>query len=326
MRKSLFIGFIIVAMVIMAACTARIDVTEVNDNQPIEPSAISGKGSGIVYPAEEITSKGGDAGDNGSENEVELTQQTQETTKNETSRDAGGINLCKLHAIDFHTFTGEMIDYVGEEQFREWYNDCATKDSGIAGCLYYANIYRFIEDFAFPRAVFEAIYYGSTSFYFSDYDVNVLYDTDAETVSQYYISNDRNEEREKYSTLGEIKFGIAEYAAMSNDPKMNNFFEKYCRDKTIVEWSIADFIRETRIDKIELQKLITDVTVREYPGKTVVLECFDFDYDVLYNTAETMITEKADSTSVISKHNEDLAFCCQSQLSVDMVYENVSVD
>ena len=58
---------------------------------------------------------------------------------------------------------------------------------------------------------------------------------------------------------------------------------------------------------------------------TIVLECFDFDYDFVYSDTTLMKKTTADE-SVVDKHNEDMNFCRQSQLSVGIAFENVSVD
>lgn len=258
--------------------------------------------------------------------EVNDTLQESASEVNDEPQPTGGVNLCEIHSIDFHTFTGEMIEYVGEDRFNEWFENCSGKNSEIDGCIHYANIYRFIEYFEFPKEVFEELYYGTITFYFSDYNVDLLYSADASTVSQYYMSYaEREEEREKYSSLGEIKLGIMEYAMMSTEENIKGFYETYCKDRSIVEWSIADFVRTTGIKKNDLQALIGDITVREYPGMTIVLECFDFDYDIVYSDTTLMKKTTADE-SVVDKHNEDMNFCRQSQLSVGIAFENVSVD
>lgn len=259
--------------------------------------------------------------------ESDLRQSSTAEGDNE-SKATGGANLCEVHSIDFHTFTGEMIEYVGEDRFNDWFESCSGKDSGIEGCIHYANIYRFIEYFDFPKEVFEKLYYGTIAFYFSDYDVDLLYGTNESTVSQYYMSYaEREEEREKYSSLGEIKIGIVEYAMMSDDEKMKEFFDMYCADKTIVEWSIADFVKTTTVSEQELQAIIGNITVREYPGMTIVLDCFDFDYDALYDdSSELMTARTTEEPSVIEKHNEDLMFCRQSKLNMDVVDEDMRVD
>ena len=229
----------------------------------------------------------------------------------------GGPELCTIHSIDFHSFTGKMIEYVGEERFNEWLDSCDGKLSGIEGCLYYANISRFIKYFNIPRNVFEELYYGTMDFYFSDYNVGILYGSDEETISQYYASySDRKEERDKYSSLGEIKIAIFENAMASKNIKMKEFIEMYCEyltptviDMNITGWSIADFVKATGIEKDELQAVIKTAIVREYPGMTVVLDCFDFDYDLLYSRAYELDAVEPDPLT--ENINEDLMFCRQ---------------
>ena len=58
---------------------------------------------------------------------------------------------------------------------------------------------------------------------------------------------------------------------------------------------------------------------------TIVLECFDFDYDFIYSDATLMKKAMTDET-IVDKHNEDMNFCRQPQLSVGIAIENESVD
>ncbi|MBR6557720.1 MAG: hypothetical protein IKT70_01785 [Clostridia bacterium] len=241
---------------------------------------------------------------------------------------SGGPDLCQLHGLYFHTFTGVLTDYVGVEKFNEWFENSYEKESGIEGCKYYANIYRFIDYFDVSREAFEELYYSTSMFYSSDYNIDILYGTDEAAVDRYYRSYaERKDEREKYSSLGEIKLGILEYAMNSNDKKTQEFFEAHCKNQilNINDWSIADFVRATGIKKSDLQALVADITVREYPGMTVVLNCFYLDYDTLYSiTAENPVANN-DTVSVIDKINEDLIFCGREKLSISIADENTSV-
>ncbi len=263
------------------------------------------------------------------ETEGEVTSDETETTEPETSEPdeipealPGDETWCYIHSFEFHSYSMDLINYVGNDEFMSWVERCDSKAPEIEGCPFYCNIYNFIKEFDVPREVLETAYYGTAEFYFSDYNIDILYDTDEDTVNHYYMSSvDREEEREKYSSLGEIKFGIVDYAMMSSDEKMQEFFETYGKDHSICEWSIADFVKVTGIEKGDLQALIEDITVREYPGETVILNCFDFDYDVLYDIAASKITDSDKEATVIDKHNEDLVFCRQPPLEIVLTYE-----
>ena len=98
---------------------------------------------------------------------------------------------------------------------------------------------------------------------------------------------------------------------------MKKFFDSYCKNKRVSDWSIADFVKTTSIEKKDLQSLIESLTVIEYPDETVILNCFDFDYDAIYNGLNHKTDESPKDISFIDKINEDMLFCCQPQLSVD---------
>lgn len=231
----------------------------------------------------------------------------------------GGANLCPIHSIEFHTYTGEMIDYVGQEQFRIWDEANMDKESGIEGCTYYSNIYRFINDFEIPKSDFEALCFETSAYYYFDYNVELLYGSDFSAINQYYTSySERVDFREKLASLGDIKYGLLEYAMSSTDEKMKSFFENNCDNNivNIVNWSIADFVRETGINKSDIEALIFNITTIEYPDKTVTLNCFDFDYDYLYSEVNAISNTGNLQVPIIQKINEDLLFCQQSEINI----------
>ena len=100
--------------------------------------------------------------------------------------------------------------------------------------------------------------------------------------------------------------------------KKQEFCDVYCEGRFIVDWSIADFVRATGINKNDLQDLISDITVREYLDKTVVLNCFDLDYDALYSIAAEKPVADKDPVSVIDKINEDMVFCGREKLNIKL--------
>ncbi len=240
----------------------------------------------------------------------------------------GGANLCPIHSIEFHTYTGEMIDYVGQEQFRIWDEANMDKESGIEGCIYYSNIYRFINDFEIPKSDFEALCFETSVYYYFDYNVELLYGSDFSAVNQYYTSySEREDYREKLSSLGDIKYGILEYAASSKDEKMRSFYDSHCNNNILdlVNWSIADFVLETGISRADIESLISDITIVEYPGGVFTLNCFDFDFDYLYSDNNAVISTGDSKVPTIQKINEDLRFCKQSPINMS-TNDDISVN
>lgn len=239
----------------------------------------------------------------------------------------GGVTLCPVHPVEFHSYSSILINYVGGDVFAEWIADNDNMVPTIEGCTYYGNIYRFIHDFKVPREFFESMYYGTPMYYYEDHNVDLLYGDDEEAVNQYYLSYlDRTEEREKYQSFGEIKYRLVEYASASTDLKMQSFFDEYCNGHTIADWSISDFVEVTGISKDELISLVNGFKVKEYPNMTVVLNCFDFDYDSIYGEVNSDDSVTVSGVYSIDKHNEDMEFCRQPQLSVDLEHANVSAD
>ncbi len=256
-----------------------------------------------------------------------------ETTPAETdSTTVEGANLCPIHSIDFHSYTSEMIDYVGgQEQFIAWHDANMDKESGIEGCPYYPNIYRFINYFEIPKSDLEALCFAGPTYYYFDYNVELLYGSDFSAINQYYTSHSEREDyREKLASLGRIKLDILNYAMSSTDEKMSSFFDSHCDNNILdtINWSIADFVRETGISKSDIEALIYDITNIEYPGGTLILNCFDFDFDYLYSDDNTISNTENSKAHTIQKINEDLRFCQQSPINIptnDVVAPETSI-
>jgi len=216
---------------------------------------------------------------------------------------AAAYELCEVHGFDYHSYDGELIDYVGNDAFMDWVNANSARP-GENGCPWDANIYRFIHDFGIPQAVFEDKLYR-WGFWNSDYPVDLLYGADAETVDAYYRDYAAREAYlEKKVSHMEIRFGLLDLA--KDTAKYRPFYEKYVVDSRVQPFSVADFVRVTGIAKEDLRALLESWITVEYPGHTKVRNCFPWDFDLLYELAA-----EPEKTTPLGKINEDLLFCGQ---------------
>lgn len=219
---------------------------------------------------------------------------------------ASAYELCEVHSIDYHSYDGELIDYVGNDAFMDWVN---ANDSvpGENGCPFGGNIYRFIHEFGIPQEVFEDKLYR-WGFWNSDYPVDLLYGADAEAVDAYYRNfADREDYLKKKVSHMEIRFGLLDLA--EDTAKYRPFYEKYVVDSRIQPFSVADFVRVTGIAKEDLRSHMESWITVEYPGHTKVRNCFPWDFDLLYEMAA-----EPEKTTPLGKINEDLRFCGQPEI------------
>lgn len=217
---------------------------------------------------------------------------------------AAAYTLCDVHGFDYHSYDGELIDYVGNDAFYAWVETAHTvpvKD----GCPFSGNIYRFIHECDIPQAVFEDRLYR-WGFWNTDYPVDLLYSADADTVDEYYRNyEDREDWLEKKTSHMEIRLNLLDLA--KDTEEYRPFYEKYVVDNRIQPFSVADFVRVTGIAKEDLRALLESWITVEYPGHTKVRNCFPWDFDLLYE-----LTAEPEKTTPLGKINEDLRFCGQS--------------
>lgn len=219
---------------------------------------------------------------------------------------ASAYELCEVHSIDYHSYDGELIDYVGNDAFMDWVRKTEPVP-GPDGCLCSGNIYRFIHEFGIPQEVFEDKLYR-WGFWNSDYPVELLYGADAETADAYYRDYAAREAYlEKKVSHMEIRFGLLDLA--KDTAEYRPFYEKYVVDSRIQPFSVADFVRVTGIPKEDLRSLMESWITVEYPGHTKVRNCFPWDFDLLYE-----IASEPEKTTPLGKINEDLQFCGQPEI------------
>jgi len=217
---------------------------------------------------------------------------------------AAAYELCEVHGPDYHSYDGELIDYVGNDVFMDWIN-ATDSVPGKDGCPFSGNIYRFIHECGIPREVFEDRLYR-WGFWNTDYPAELLYGADADTVDEYYRNyGDREDWLDKKVSHMEIRLNLLDLARDTGEYR--SFYDKYVVDNRIQPYSVADFVRVTGIDKEDLRILLESWITIEYPGQTKVRNCFPWDFDLLYEMAA-----EPEKVTPLGKINEDLRFCGQA--------------
>ncbi len=220
---------------------------------------------------------------------------------------------CAVHGPDYHAYPYDLIKYVGTDVFSAWTEQHNNSTSGVDGCPYGSNFYRFLHDLHIPREVLEEYYLSSLRYWGHDYPVDLLYSENEAAVSDFYAyHNGREGFYNQKDSFERIRFELLDYAENSDDPAYRQFYEQHVVDSMIQEWSVADFVRATGIGKEELRALINGFKKVEYPHQTLFLNCFVFDYDTLYQIAAT-----PEKTTAIEKLTEDLRFGGLPQMIID---------
>ena len=127
--------------------------------------------------------------------DISLPIPTEKSTNHETTEEQistskgpmGGTNVCTVHSVmSYHSYSQEMIDLVGEENFNEWIN-ASEKSVPRDGCAFPdSNVFQFINHFGIKREELEQVYYNTPCYYNRVLNLDVLYSGDSELVDEYY--------------------------------------------------------------------------------------------------------------------------------------------
>lgn len=159
-----------------------------------------------------------------------------------------GTDMCNLHISEYHSYPGELIDYIGDE-FYDWVymvesqpdrdltDECPYSHCNIIECLNYFNISK--EEFA-------RLYY--TSFYYSCmYDPEIMYSGN-NTEIQNFFTDDKTENLEleyKDIILSAKLYLRSSLSDMSVDEQT---VEKYYQ-LPLTAWTFSDIISEAQISR-----------------------------------------------------------------------------
>ncbi len=241
------------------------------------------------------------------------------------SLSASAYEPCPIHSFDYHSFPGDLIDYVGQDAFDTWCDPYQTPDEN--GC-YESNIYNFIHDFNIPYEVFAEWYYGY-SYYWDDHAPALLYSDDIAAVEQYYSRSaeiKREQANDLFSVFGRFKIYLEENARAADDVASRIFVEAFCEDGyvSIANWSMIDYIimmgdtltQEELTARLQafLDELDSIPGIESIPGVDVARH---LDFTALYENDMTGDTYES-IPAHLRVHTEDALVCSRG-------YENLKL-
>ena len=179
----------------------------------------------------------------------------------------------------YHNFT-DIDRLIDKGEFEEWRQVPANKTDD---CDYAdKNIYEIIQYFEIPRDDFERWYYSTMNYYLYDFDIDILYSSDAGTVETFYRSSGNYGDMMNRYGLLRIKIelenlvGREKYAAYlgvnTNDAEAMAFglANREC------EWSIADFAAYFALTEEQYISAV-QAYVDEIAGREVALNQYTSD-------------------------------------------------
>ena len=209
----------------------------------------------------------------GNTGETESETKPQETiTSTEGKTGMGGTSgMCMVHDDFYHAFPLALEDYIGEEEFLNWYDQEPIPDDN--GACPYSNvtIYDCIHNFNIPREDLEEMYFSDPTIYNSRiWDFDLLYSDDKDAVDAFYQNREELKViREKRRAFQHIKFAIF----VKNESKWEDYFDT---ESPTPQTSMADIVKAFNVPRETLESY---GAASADPGGTT----YDYNYDAIYN-------------------------------------------
>lgn len=229
---------------------------------------------------------------------VETTEASTPWIQTEEYSNIGGSVPATDFGSSFIYISNYLSPLIDADRMTEWNNSVQEYSENHADPYLYDNIYEFIRFFDIPRDELEKLYYSTDLYYRSDYDFDLLYGDDIESVYEYYRGE--NEDFLKRLTESDLKWSIRMYVGVEKfnewiyDTKMP---ENKGGDYSDVLWSIAEAVHEFGISRSDLKYIIATMYTDEdaviesevYDDGSIVtvsssnVKMYDYDFDKIYD-------------------------------------------
>ena len=190
--------------------------------------------------------------------------------------------LCSVHIHEYHSYPGELIDFIGEE-FYDWvYGEESKPDSDPTDdCPYsHCNIIACLRYFDISEEEFTEVYYTSL-YYHYPYNPKIMYNGTPAEIQKLFLDDKTGEESpesiERSKICSAKVYLRSELAEMEVD---ENIIEKY-QQLPLTVWTLPELLREAQISRSVFKKFLT-----EHPQFSKA-----FDLDAIYEEVNTPDTD-----------------------------------
>lgn len=198
-------------------------------------------------------------------------EETSSSSAADTTGDAIGdtSGACQLHCWNYHSITGDLINYVGAEEFEDWLETVSGEDM---------NIVRFVSDFQIDRETFEEL---------------VCYDIpedelDGMTLDENYTMWSYNQEMRDaiYSnnTYEISEAFVSNYAVVASDGQIYSL-------EWLAEHSAEDY-QAYGLPANEIQNAVNNAIERDLTPYTTLAEQIEPELERVYNLEEAALAEE----------------------------------
>ena len=201
-----------------------------------------------------------------------------------------GEVLTEVHLMDYHTFAGYYIDYVGQENFNKWIEQSDVVNYDERGNPIFENgcsvpkctIYEFIKYFGISREEFYDLWYYSRVYYLWDHDPDLLFSDDIELIDKYYRRTYDEQAQMMAAKKSELNFLDRLNYLYYDDPVYGEAFRKVY-DLGYNRFSIPQLIYEANLPRTDLEEC-QKALISNYS------DFYDYDFEMIYDQKE-VITE-----------------------------------
>lgn len=186
--------------------------------------------------------------------------------------------LCSLHIHEYHSYPGELIDFIGKE-FYDWvYGEESKPDSDPTDdCPYsHCNIIACLQYFDISEEEFTELYYTSL-YYHYPYNPKIMYNGTPAEIQKLFLDDKTGEESPEFIERDKIcsakVYLRSELAEMEVD---ENIIEKY-QQLPLTAWTLPELLREAQISRNVFEEFLN-----EHPQFSEA-----FDLDVIYEDVNT---------------------------------------
>ena len=190
--------------------------------------------------------------------------------------------LCSVHIHEYHSYPGELVDFIGEE-FYDWvYGEESKTNSDLTDdCPYsHCNIIACLQHFNISEEKFNELYYTSW-YYFYQYNPKIMYNGTPAEIQNLFLDDKTGKEPQEFIERRKIRSAKSYLREKLTEMEVDeNVIEKY-QQLPLTAWTLPDLLREAQISRKVFEEFLT-----EHPQFSEV-----FDLDIIYEEVNTPNTD-----------------------------------
>ena len=190
--------------------------------------------------------------------------------------------LCSIHINEYHSYPGELIDFIGEE-FYDWvYGEESKPDSDLADdCPYsHCNIIACLQHFNISEEKFNELYYTSW-YYFYQYNPKIMYNGTPAEIQNLFLDDKTGKEPQEFIERSKIRSAKSYLREELTETEADeNVIEKY-QQLPLTTWTLPELLREAQISRNVFEEFLN-----EHPKFSEA-----FDLDIIYEEVNTPNTD-----------------------------------